>query len=106
GTLAVRISARVGAARNLLHRVFQIGASVFLMNAWLVSLAAGEIVVARERAISESRVVAKIEISLRAVIEHVDCAVLKRIHRSRIDIEIRIKLLEYNTQTARFEQCS
>ena len=78
--------------RNHLHSFTQIVAAAFLKNDCLVNLAAGEIVVAREHAISESLVVAKIEISLRAVIEHVDFAVLKRIHRSRINIEIRIKL--------------
>ena len=57
----------------------------------------------REHTISESLVVAKIEISLRAIIEHIDFAVLERIHRSGIDVEIRIKLLEYNAQLARFE---
>src|SRR5206468_10192207 len=91
---------------NHLNSCAHIIAAPFLQNDSLVNLAAGEIVVPREHAIGESLVMAKIEISLRAVIEHVDFAVLKRIHRSGIDIEIRIKLLEYNTQTARFEQRS
>ena len=70
----------------------------------LVNLAAGEIVVPRENAIGESLVVAEIEIGFRAVVQHVNFAVLERIHRSGIDIEIRIKFLENNAQTARFEQ--
>ena len=47
---------------------------------------------------------AKIEIGLRAIVQHVNFAVLKRVHRSRIDIEIRIELLQDNAQTAQLEQ--
>src|SRR5215468_626856 len=81
-------------------------ATAFLQNDCLVNLTAGEIVVSREHTIGEPLVMAKIEISFCAVIEHIHFAVLERIHRSGIDIEIRIKLLEYNAQLARFEQCS
>ena len=46
----------------------------------------------------------EIEIGLGAVIQHINFAVLKRIHRSGIDIEIRVELLENNAQTAQLEQ--
>ena len=49
---------------------------------------------------------AEIEIGFGAVVEHVNLAVLERIHRAGIDIEIRIELLENNAQTTRFEQRS
>src|SRR5215469_769970 len=87
----------VGDVWNHLHGFAQIIAAAFLQNDCFVNLTAGKIIVPRENAISESLVVAKIEISLRAVVQHVDLAVLKGIHGSGIDIKIRIKLLEYNT---------
>ena len=54
-------------------------------------------------AVGEALVVAKIEISLSAVVEHINFAMLERVHRSRIDIEIRIELLENDAQTSRFQ---
>ena len=47
---------------------------------------------------------AKIEIGLRAIVQDIDFAMLERIHRSRIDIEIRIELLKNDAQTACFKQ--
>src|SRR2546423_15422579 len=60
----------------------------------------------RQDAISEPLVMAQIEIGLRAVVQHVDFTVLKRVHRSRIDIEIGIELLEDNAEAAQLEQRS
>src|SRR5438093_1148022 len=48
----------------------------------------------------------EIEIGLSAVVQHVNFTVLEGIHCSRIDVEIRIELLQNNAQSARFEQRS
>src|SRR5207245_9678789 len=45
-----------------------------------------------------------IEISFRAVVEHINFSVLERVHRPGINIQIRIKFLENHPQTTRFEQ--
>src|SRR4030095_5891837 len=92
--------------RDHLHGLAQIIAAAFLQDHGLINLAACQIVVSREYAICESLVVTQIEISFRAVVEHVNLAVLKRIHCSGINVEIRIKLLENYPQPARFEQCT
>jgi hypothetical protein len=42
----------------------------------------------------------KVEIGLRAVVQHINFAVLKRTHRPRVDIEIGIEFLENNAQPA------
>jgi hypothetical protein len=47
----------------------------------------------------------EIKIGLGAVVQHVNFTVLERIHRSRIDIEIGIELLQNDPQAARFQQC-
>jgi hypothetical protein len=49
-----------------------------------------------ENAIGEAFVVAEIEIGFCTVVQHVDLAVLERIHRARIYVQIRIKFLENN----------
>ena len=59
-----------------------------------------------KKTIGEALVMPKIEIRLSAVVEHVNFPVLERIHRARIDVEIRVELLENNSQPARFKQCA
>src|SRR5262249_6856183 len=58
----------------------------------------------RERSVREAFVVPEIEIGLRAIVGDEDFAVLERAHRARINVKIRIKLLESNLQAAAFEQ--
>src|SRR5947208_1474658 len=94
----------IGDVRNYLHGFAEIVAASFLQNYALVNLAAGKIVVSRENAVGETLVMTKIQIRLRAVVQHINFAVLERIHRSRIDVEVRIKFLEDNAQTAQLKQ--
>ena len=57
-----------------------------------------------EDAVGEALVVTEIKISLRTVIEHINFAVLERVHCPRINIQVRIKLLENHPQPTCFEQ--
>ena len=94
----------VGHVRNHLHGFAEVIAAALLQDHVFIDLAAGQIVVARENAIGEALVMAEIEIGLRAIIEHIDFAVLERIHRARIDVEIGIELLEDDAQSAQLEK--
>ena len=47
---------------------------------------------------------AEVEIRLRAVVEHIDLAVLIGRHGAGIDVEVGIKLLHEHLETACFEQ--
>ncbi len=94
----------VGDVRNHLHGLAEIIAAPFLQDDVLVDLAAGEVVVPREDAIGETLVMAEVEIGLGAVVEHVNFAVLKRVHRARIDVQIGIELLEDDAQAAQLEK--
>ena len=58
----------------------------------------------RKDAVREPLIMTEIEVGFCAVIQHIDFPVLKRIHRPRIDIEIRIELLEHNPQTTQLKQ--
>ncbi len=58
----------------------------------------------RKDAVGEPFVMTKIKVGLCPVVQDVNFAMLERIHRSRIDIEIRIELLEHNAQTTQLKQ--
>ena len=73
----------VGDVRDHLHGFAEIIAAALFQDDALVDLAAREVVVPREDAIGEALVVAEVEIGLGAVVQDVDFAVLKRVHRSR-----------------------
>ena len=47
---------------------------------------------------------AKVEVGLRAIVEHVDFAVLERAHRARIDIEVGVEFLDAHLEAAHLEQ--
>ena len=94
----------VGHVRNHLHGFAEVIAAAFLQDHVFVNLAAGQIVVAREDAIGEALVVAEIEIGFRAIIQHIDFAVLERVHRSGIDVQIGIEFLEHDPQSAQLQK--
>ena len=47
---------------------------------------------------------AEVEVGLRAVVEHIDLAVLERAHRARVHVEVGIELLQRDLEAAVFEQ--
>jgi hypothetical protein len=106
GQLADSVLDLVRHVGDHLHGLAEIIAAPFLCDHTLIDLAAGEVVVPGEHAIGKALVMAEVEVGLCAVIEHVNFAVLKRVHRSWIDVEIGIKLLEHNAQPAQLEQCA
>ena len=94
----------VGDVRDHLHGLAEVVAAALLLDHRLVDLARGEVVEPRQPARGEPLVVAEVEIGLRAVVEHVDLAVLERAHRARIDVEVGIELLDAHPQPAHLEQ--
>ena len=94
----------VGDVRNHLHGFAEIIAAALLQEDALVNLAARQVVVPREDAIGEALVVAEVEVGLGAVVQDIDFAVLKRVHRAGIDVQIGIELLQENALAAQFEQ--
>ena len=46
----------------------------------------------------------QVEIGLGAIVRDIDLAVLHRVHRARIHVEVRIQLQEVDPQAARLEQ--
>ena len=94
----------IGHVRNHLHGFAEVITAPFLLQHGLIHAAAGEVVELRKLRMGKPFVMAEIQISFRAVIEHVDFAVLKRAHCAGIHIEIGIKLLQCHLETARLKQ--
>jgi hypothetical protein len=94
----------VGDVRDDLHGLAEVVAAAFLLDDGLVDLAGAEAVQAGELAGGEAFVVAEVEVGLGAVVEHVDFAVLIGAHGARIDVEVRVELLDAHLQPAAFEQ--
>ncbi len=89
---------------NHLHRFAEIIAAPFLVEDGLIDLAAGKIVDAGQLDVGEALIMAEVEVRFRAVVEHINFTVLIGAHRARIDIEIRVELLQRDFQAAIFEQ--
>ena len=47
---------------------------------------------------------AKVEVGLRAVIEHVNLAVLEWAHRAGVDVQVRVKFLKRDLEATVFQQ--
>jgi len=47
-----------------------------------------------------------VEVGLRAVVGHEDLAMLERVHRAGVDVEIGVELLHADPQPAHFQQAA
>ena len=94
----------VGDVRDHLHRLAEIVAAALLLDHRLVDLARGQVVQPRQPARGEPLVVPEIQVGLRAVVEHVDLAVLEGTHGPRIHVEIGIELLDAHPQAPHLEK--
>ena len=94
----------VGDMRNDLDGRAQIIAATFLGDDAVID-APGRAVVGLARVgMGEPFIMPQIHVRLRPVFGHVDLAVLKGIHRPRIDVDIGIEFEKIDAQTARLQQ--
>ena len=56
--------------------------------------------------VSETLVMAQVEISFRAIVSHKDFSVLKRRHRAGIDVDVRIEFDQGDPQASALEQAT
>ena len=94
----------VGDVRNHLHGAAEVIAAALLLNDRLVNLAGRPVVIPRRLGVGEAFVVAEVEVRLGAVVGDVDLAVLIRAHRARVDIDIRVELLQRDLVAVPLEQ--
>src|ERR1700733_2882440 len=93
----------VGDVRDHLDGCAEIIAAAFLGDDTFVDAPRGEIAVAAGRRAHEALIVAKIQIRLGAVLRDKYFAVLKRTHRSRVDVDVRIELHHRDLEAARLQ---
>ncbi len=84
----------VGDVRDHLDGLAEVDPAPLLLDHALVDLARAQAVEPGKPPAGEALVVAEIEVGLRAVLQHVHLPVLVRAHRARIDVEIRVELLD------------
>lgn len=76
----------------------------FTLNHFSINLSTCHIANFTQTDINETFIMAQIQVRFRAIIQHKDFAVLIRAHRARINVQIRIKLLNPHAKTTLFEQ--
>src|SRR5690606_6591128 len=92
--------------RDDLDRVAEVLATPFLGDHVGVDLAGGHVGGAVQVGVEEALVVAHVEVGLGAVVGDEDLAVLERVHRPGVDVEVRVELLHGDPETAPLEQAA
>ena len=94
----------VGNVRDHLDGFAEVIAAALFGEDGFVDAAGGPIIVAGKLGVSEALIVAKVQVGFRAVFGDKDFAVLKRAHRTGIDVQVRITFLQGDFETATFEE--
>ncbi len=91
---------------NDLNGFAEVVAATLFQDDLLVDAAGGEVVVARQRRVGETLIVAQVEVGLGAVVGDKNFAVLEGRHGSRIDVEIGVELHHVDAQAAALKQAA
>ena len=101
---ATRVIVRLDLVRDVRDHLdgrAEIVAAPLFFDDRLVDLAGRDVVDARQRLVDEALVVPEIEIGLGAVLGDEDLAVLVRVHRPGVDVDVGIELLDRNAMIPR-----
>ncbi len=90
--------------RNDLNRVAEVFPASFARDDLRVDLARRDVRGLSEIDVEKPLVVADVEVGLGAIIRHEDFAVLERVHRARIDVEVGVQFLHDHAESASGEQ--
>ena len=94
----------VGDVRDHLHRLTEVLAFAFLGEHRLVDRTGRGVRTTRQRNVDEAFVVTEVEVGLALVVGDEHLAVLERVHRSGVDVDIRIELLHRDVQATTLQQ--
>ena len=94
----------VGDVRDDLHRVAEVLTPALAGDDLGVDLSGRDVGRLAQVDVEEPLVVPDVEVGLSTVIGHEDLAVLERVHRSGVDVQIRVELLHHDPQAARGEE--
>ena len=96
----------IGHVRNNLYGLTEIIAAPLLLDDRFVNPSGCEVVFASQFGMRVALVMAQIKVGFRAVVCDVNLAMLVRTHRSRIDVQIRIKFQQIDAESPAFQQAS
>ena len=96
----------VGDMRDDLHGASEVFAAALLVQHICIDLAGREIGKTVQILVDEALIMSEVEVGFRAVLGHIDLAVLIGAHRAGIDVDVGIELLCGDLQAAGFEQPS
>ena len=96
----------VGDVRDHLHGLAEVVAAPLLREDRGVHGAGREVRAAVQVGVEEALVVAEVEVGLGAVVQDEDLAVLEGVHRARVDVDVRVELLQDDLETARGEEAA
>ena len=96
----------VGDVRDHLHGVAQVFPAALLGDHRRVDLAGRDVGRGPQVGVEEPLVVTDVEVGLGTVLGDVDLAVLERVHRPGIDVEVRVELLHRHPQPPALEQAA
>ena len=94
----------VGDVRDHLHGLAQVLAAALLVDDALVDAAGGNVVRLARGHIQEALVVAQVKVGLGAVLGHKAFAMLVRVQRARVDVDVGVELLDGDGEAARLEK--
>ena len=90
----------VGDVGDDLDRVAEIVAAPLLLDHRQIDRTGGHVGASAQVLAGEALVVAEIEVGLSPVVGDEDLAVLERVHRSGVDVDVRVELLVDDAETA------
>ncbi len=96
----------VGDVRDDLHGLAEVVAPALCRQHRRVDRARGGVRVPGEVLVDEALVVAEVEVGLSPIVGDEHLAVLERVHRPRIDVDVGIELLHGDPQATSLEQAS
>ena len=94
----------IGNMRNHLHRGPQVFAAALFVQHVPIHLARRQVGIPVQILVDKPLVVAQVQVGFRAVLGHIDLAVLVRTHGAGVHVDVRIQLLGRHFQPARFQQ--
>ena len=96
----------VGDVRDHLDGRAEVVAAALAADDRVVDGARGDVRGPRRVLVGEPLVVAEVEVGLGAVLGHEDLAVLERAHRPRVDVDVRVELLQLDPEAAGDEEAA
>src|SRR5262249_22625833 len=96
----------IGDVGNYLDGFAKIITAALFRDDLLVNAAGGPVVIAREAGVSESLIMAQVEIGFSAIVGYKDLAMLEGRHGAGIDVQVRVKLHQVDLEAAAFKQAA